>query len=427
MKSTLIGVGVMLAATIGASLTAGCARMQPGPAPAPAFSHDVTQFGANGDGTTDDTTAFTAAFKAAAEAGGIVRVPAGNYLIKTHLTIPEFVTLEGVWTAPPVGPEKRGSTLLAVEGKGDKDGTPFITMCRGSTLKGISIFYPEQIDENPPIPYPWTVRAAAEGSDNCSIVNVLMVNPYQAVDFGTNPAGRHYIKGLYAQALYRGLFIDNCFDVGRVEDVHFWPFWRISDKLRAFSEAEAEAFVIGRTDWEFMTNCFCIFYKVGFHFIKGKHGPGNVLLTQCGSDVGPCAVKIDEIMKHAGVSFVNGQFMAGIEVDEKNEGPLKFTGCGFWPIKQTASHAVLKGKGQVTFDNCHFSEWDKRKEGVPCINADCEGITITGCDFMQAGKNQISLGSNVKSAIIVANRLRGGNRITNQSKGSVQIGLNSEQ
>jgi len=390
--------------------------------------YDVTQFGAKGDGVTDDTAAFTAAMNAAAEAGGgVVRVRAGNYLIKTHLEIPRFVTLEGVWNAPPVGPEKHGSTLLAVEGKGDKDGVPFITMNRGTTLKGLSIFYPEQIDENPPIAYPWTVRASADGADNCSIVNVLMVNPYQAVDFGTNPAGRHYIKGLYAQALYRGLFIDSCFDVGRVEDVHFWPFWRISDKLRAFSEAEAEAFIIGRTDWQFMTNCFCIFYKIGFHFIKGQHGPGNVLLTQCGSDVGPCAVKVDQVMKHAGVSFVNGQFMAGIEVEETNEGPVKFTACGFWPVKETRSHAVLKGKGQITFDNCHFSEWDKLKEGAPCIDADCEGITVTGCDFMDRGEEQIVLGNNVRSAIITSNRLRGGKRIVNNSKGSVNIGLNSEQ
>jgi hypothetical protein len=30
--------------------------------------------------------------------------------------------------------------------------------------------------------------------DNCSLVDVLLVNPSQAVDFGTHPAGRHLIR-----------------------------------------------------------------------------------------------------------------------------------------------------------------------------------------------------------------------------------------
>ena len=33
-------------------------------------------------------------------------------------------------------------------------------------------------------------------------------------------SGAH-IRNLYAHPLYRGIFIDNCFDVGRIENVHF--------------------------------------------------------------------------------------------------------------------------------------------------------------------------------------------------------------
>ena len=399
------------------------------PSTVSAAYYSVMDFGAKGDGETDDTKAFTAAMNAASEAGGgVVFLPTGNFLIKTHLEIPQFVTLKGVWNAPPVTPEKHGSTLLAVEGKGDKDGTPFITMNRGSTLDGISIFYPEQIDANPPHPYPWTVRASANGADNCSIVDVLMVNPYQAVDFGTNPAGRHYIKGLYGQPLYRGIYIDNCFDVGRIEDVHFWPFWKIAwETLIKFTQEQGEAFVLGRTDWEMVSDSFCIFYKIGFHFIEGEHGPGNVMITQSGADIGPCAVQVDKVMKHAGISFANCQFMTKIVVSEDNPGPVKFDGCGFWPVKDATSHAVLAGTGQVTFENCHFSEWDKQKTGAPCIDADCEGITITACDFMDKGEKQIVLGENVKSAIITSNQFRGGKKIENNSKGNVQIGLNTDR
>ncbi len=40
---------------------------------------------------------------ACAAGGGIVSLPAGKYPIKGHLTIPENVTLEGIWRAPVNG------------------------------------------------------------------------------------------------------------------------------------------------------------------------------------------------------------------------------------------------------------------------------------------------------------------------------------
>ncbi|MGC8863790.1 MAG: glycosyl hydrolase family 28-related protein, partial [Armatimonadota bacterium] len=61
---------------------------------------NVRDFGAKGDGTTDDTAAFQAALDSIADKGGTVSVPAGTYLIKTHLRIPNDVTLEGVWQIP---------------------------------------------------------------------------------------------------------------------------------------------------------------------------------------------------------------------------------------------------------------------------------------------------------------------------------------
>jgi hypothetical protein len=58
------------------------------------------------------------------------------------------------------------------------------------------------------------------------------------------------------------------------------------------------AFVIGRTDWEYLFNCFCIGYSVGYHVIKTNAGAPNAVLTQCGSDVGPLAVRVDQVMDH---------------------------------------------------------------------------------------------------------------------------------
>jgi hypothetical protein len=86
----------------------------------------------------------------------------------------------------------------------------------------------------------------------------------------------------------------------------------MSDPIMKFMREEGEGFILGKTDWEYMVNCFCIMYKVGFRFTQFKHGPGNVDLTQCGADVGPLAVLVEDCQPHAGIFFNNSQFMAGI-------------------------------------------------------------------------------------------------------------------
>lgn len=158
-----------------------------------------------------------------------MRVPSGSYLIETHLVIPESVALVGNWEAPSTFERKAakiaGSVMLAVEGAGKPDATPFIAMKTNSAIKGLTIFYPEQTNTNPPVAYSWTVATAEGGATNVSIIDVLMVNSYQAVDFGSYPSARHCIRNLNCHALYRGIYVDNCFDIGRMENVHLWPFW----------------------------------------------------------------------------------------------------------------------------------------------------------------------------------------------------------
>ncbi|MCP4645205.1 MAG: hypothetical protein GY851_32485 [bacterium] len=412
----------------------------PGAAAEPGV-HSVVASGAKGDGTTDDTAAFQAALDAAGEGGGLVTVPKGRFLIKTHIVIPDNVTVEGIWRSPQRGdPVTAGTVLLAVEGQGDPEGVPFITLNTQSTVTGVTIFYPEQIRANPPHAYPWTI-ATRKACDNASIVNVTIVNPYQAVDFGTWPTGRHYINGLYAYPLLKGLYINQCYDVGRIENIHFWPFWDLNpdSPLWEFTKANGTAFIIGRTDGEMGSNLFSIFYKVGMHFIRGpirgdkgatdRTAPGSGAYTNCYMDITPCAVKVDDVAAHAGVSFVNGMFMSGIEVGPMNKGPVKFTGCGFWAVKGLESYARVEGRGSVFFESCHFSNWDQAETGAPCLDLNSRRAIVTGCDFesVRANHVQVRLGPNVQAAVITSNLMGREVLIENNAPESagVQIGLNA--
>ena len=114
----------------------------------------VTQFGAQGDASKDDTAAIQAALDAAEKAGGgEVFLPAGRYRIEGSLTVPSGVTLRGVWEAPHHSDQSWGSALWVVGGRGQEDGPPAVELRPSSTIRGVTIFYPDQsIDDIQPYP-----------------------------------------------------------------------------------------------------------------------------------------------------------------------------------------------------------------------------------------------------------------------------------
>lgn len=421
----------------GASLSSTARAAEPPVAPSP-HSLDVRAFGAKGDGATDDTAAFQAALDKAYQAGGgSVFVPPGRYLIATHLVVPQNVTLEGIFSAPPSTPWRNdgtlaGSVLLTVAGVGKPDGTPFIQLGHNATLKGIAVFYPEQKDANPPAAYPWTVSSSLQGADNCSIIDVLLINPYQAVDFGGRATGRHLVRNLNAAPLYRGLFIDHCLDVGRVENVHFWPFWGASGPANEFRLKEGKAFVIGRTDWQHITNCFCIGYETGFQFVRGcspnpaYQGGGNAQIVGGGADLCNRAVHVVEMQGHSGTRFVNSQIYGDIIVEATNHAPLQFTACGLFGSMHAANGvglALIEGGGKVTFTDCHIHCIDPRNTPRPLIHARAGRLQVRGCEFLDghAARDHVVLEAGVAYANISDNTSRSAFTVVNNAKGKTVV------
>jgi len=174
-----------------------------------------------------------------------------------------------------------------------------------------------------------------------------------------------------------------------------------------------------------MTNCFVIFPLIGFHFDDFGHGPGNAVITQSGADICPVAVRVDRVQNHAGVQFVNGQFMATIEVGEKNQGPVKLTNCGFWGVPETKEQVVKRGPSSLMLTSCHFTGWDAKRKGEPCVRASGGRLVVNGCEFMDKGKKQIVLEKGLVAATVMGCLLRGDKGIVNKSDADVQIGLNT--
>jgi hypothetical protein len=394
----------------------------------------VTDFGAKGDGKTDDTVAFQKALDAAGKAGGgVVQAPRGNYFFAGHLNIPPAVTLKGVWESVPAHngirdaglpkPTDDGTTFLVTESAGKEDGPPFITLNHNTTLKGVVIYYPDQNPAEEPRPYPYAIAMRGK---NPAVLAVELLNPYNGIDASQNE--RHLIRDVQGQPLRRGVYVDHIYDIGRIENVHFNPWWSLKPKLFAWQQQQGEAFIFGKSDWQYVYNTFCFGYNVGYKFIKTRSGDCNGNFLGIGADDCFTALEVEECSR-IGLLISNGEFVSFhgpdptmVRVSTNNTGSVRFVNSAFWgPCNQIAKVA---GRGTVGFSDCTFVQWDRNKEGRPALQVEGGSVIVRGCEF-EENKPQVALGEAVKRAVITDNLIKGKLRITTQSKGNVMLGNNA--
>ncbi|MEJ5251736.1 MAG: hypothetical protein HPY54_10750 [Chthonomonadetes bacterium] len=395
--------------------------------------YNVRDFGAKGDGKTDDTAAFQRALDEAGKAGGgVVYAPRGLYLFKGHLVVPNGVTLKGVWESVPAHngirdaglpkPTDDGTTFLVTEGAGSEEGAPFITLNTNSTLKGVVIYYPDQKTDDVPIPYPWAIAMRGK---NPAVLDVELLNPYNGIDATQNE--RHLIRNVHGQPLRRGVLVDQIYDIGRIENVHFNPWFSMKPKLFEWQMQNGEAFIFGRSDWQYVLNTFCYGYRIGYRFIQTKAGVCNGNFLGIGADDCLVAVQVDQTAP-MGILITNGEFVSFrgsdptmVRVAPSHSGTVRFVNCAYWgPNKQIA---VIEGTGTVGFSDCTFMQWDKDREGRSAIQARGGTVLVRGCEFRD-NRPQVEIGEGVRRAVITDNVMTGEVRITNRSTGAVQISGN---
>ncbi len=425
--NSAVALGLLGAAGPASANARGASPAEPG---SPGSQVNARQFGAKGDGKTDDSRALQAALDAAQKEGPVCYVPPGLYRLERSVVVPAGVTLWGASGGVPHSEHPIGTVLLGLSGRGQTDGEPLITLKPNAVVRNLLIHYPEQTFPEV-APYPFAIRADGE---LCQVVDVTLTNPYQAIDVGSRWNELHLIRNVFACPLTIGVYIDQCTDIGRIENVHFNPnFWtRMAlapafpgGDIKGYLEKNLVGFKIGKTDWEFINNCFVIFPRIGFHFDDFGHGPGNAVVTQSGSDICPVAVRVDRSQDHAGVQFANGQFMSTLEIGAQNRGPVKLTNCGFWGTAATREHIRHEGVGTLMLTSCHFTGWANAEKGAACVRASNGRLVVNGCEFMDAGKRAILLEKGLKAASIVGCTLRGEGSVHDQSGADVQIGLNT--
>ena len=398
---------------------------------------DVRRFGARGDGKSDDTAAFQKALDAAGARGGAtVRAPAGNYLFAGHLFFPRGVTLVGDWISVPSHnglredaapglpvPTGGGTTLLVTENAGKEDGSPFLNLAHNCTLRGVVLYYPDQVRDAEPVSYPWAISMRGE---NAAVLDVELLNPYRGINATLAP--RHLIRNVVGQPLRLGIWLDEIYDTSRLENVHFNPWWTFQSEAYQWQLANGEAFVFGKSDWLYAVNTFCYGYNIGYRFIATKAGSCNGNFLGIGADDCNSCLWIDQASKY-GLLITNGEFVSlqgpdptALVVTGEHSGSVRLVNCAFWG-KTLNQAARLDGRGTVGLSDCTFVQWAAKGDGRPAVQGLGGTVLVRGCEF-QHDAPQIEIGPGVRRAIVTDNVVAGAVRISVQSQGRVALGQN---
>lgn len=408
--------------------------------------YDVQAFGAAADGQTDDTAAIQRALDTAGQRGGTVYLPAGQYLIGGSLTVPTGVVLQGSWAMAHHGIWDRNTLLLATRGHGSEDGPALIEMQASTAVRGISVYYPNQRPDAI-VPYPWTIHG--QGMHN-TIENVTLINSYNGIAIGPEWNELHLIRNVFGCPLRRGVLVDYCTDIGRLENVHFnIHYWHRAnypggpkgegptEPYRMWVQEHLVAFTFGRTDWESLKDTFTYGAHTGYLFTDFGRGQMNGSLLGCGADGCIYGVRVERVQP-MGLVITNGQFAAfrhpempkhdddppicGIYTTETFSGNLSLVNCAFWAGNAVA-HLNGGAAAEVRFTECHFRDWAVYRPERPAIFVDGPTLQLRGCSFATPGK-ALEIGPKTTTAVVTENVSVGALDVTRPATGAIVLDRN---
>ena len=231
----------------------------------------VRDYGAIGNGVVDDGPAIQAAVNALKLAGGgILQFGPRIYRIASPVVINGVtVVLQGAGFTE--GPNEGNGTWLRIDQTGF---TPFTfsgTMARGSIVRDIAI---RQYHASPsatwaPTDYDYVFRVQ-DCLGAVDFENVYLV----AVNRGIwcDNSGRMSIKRLRGQVFTRGVEVDRCYDICRLEHVHFWTFQTNDTNILTWQQNNQDALVFRRVDGVFLDDIFVLGARSTLRFSSSASG-----------------------------------------------------------------------------------------------------------------------------------------------------------
>lgn len=385
------------------------------------YQADVLDYGAIGDGKTDDTAAFQKAIDAVANmGGGTVYVPAGSYVIKGTLTVRRSVYLLGEWSNPDASPEEitKGTVLLAKGSKGKADATPMITIGASAGVVGLTVYYPDQSIQSP-VEYPaaFLIKDNVEGKGwqhASSIQNVTVVNAWRgiAADQGNQLP---FLRDVYISALDYGFRINKCYDCARVITMHISPaYWAAYEGISEETVAEqtkksAKGVILMRTDGQMMNDLVVRACRIGLSLERNTEDAGETAGYTNLSNVKllDCTIGVNHEYNSASISMAqihcSGKGAVCVKTTDTTAATsaLRIYDCSFENENGPAVAIDMDAPALVAVQNSTFSV------GADfAVDADGGILSLTNNDFSDCAK-VVRVASTALAAIVSNNRYTG--------------------
>jgi hypothetical protein len=152
-----------------------------------------------------------------------------------------------------------------------------------------------------PVDSPAAILIGARCTD-VLLERLFLLNVTRGIAAGVSggPVGRLTLRGIWGQPLTEGITLDNCLDTVRIEDVHFWPYWK-TGPVADWQVSQGIGITLRRVDNPILHGLFCFGYQTGLMLVTGPGGsPHKVKVSDADFDLCRAGIRISVPADSAG-------------------------------------------------------------------------------------------------------------------------------
>lgn len=356
--------------------------------------YNVRNYGAVGDGVTDDTDAFNRAIIAAegGPPGSQVVTPAGTYYISRTLDI-SGVLLNGL----PAGGWAGDSTPLPRIVVNNRFTNGPVIKARGSSsVNGLAFEMPQPAGSA----YVAGPIVLISGGGGVHLTNLRMTSPYMGISTDTNVnTGRVQIENVFiVNPRKAGVYLTRSFDVSTIRNVHIW------NNNENYTFNNATGFALARNDEVRLDHCSVVALYQAYQFIyetypDGAAGNAWAGMADCMSDSCQFGILVNSVktLRVTGGSFWNHWRC----VDVEGPGHVIVSGADLQSNGDCA--VVVNGGDSYTMTGCALRKSGTQWSSV--YKARLSGgasALVANCTFDNTSSG-ITIGSSMTNFIVTGN------------------------
>jgi len=308
---------------------------------------NVRDFGAVGDGKSDDTDAFRKAVAAATKlhSGRTVVVPGGAYRLTSPLNITSTLLLGQYAGGWPADSHPMPSLMVDLP-----PSEACIVANAGAALHGLCFAFATKND-----PKRQFGPAVLLKGGGVSLTHLTLLNPTDGIMWdGSSNIGRLNIENVFiVNAGKCGVFVAGTMDMSRLSNIEVWNY-------EQGLVSSCTGFKLGQNDEIRLSNCAVFSAAIGFHFIETPY-PRTGEMGAIWGGMENCTVDSSAV---------------GLKIDAASI--LRIHGGSIWAHHNAVQ---LAGRGDTV-----ISGTDIRANSQHGIHVtECDSVTVTGCLFKKNG------------------------------------------